>query len=286
MEPSQKDQTNITEGEQQNTDPYITQNEGAFQAYLQEQSTPPKIPPQVAETLQEKSPIGFWLGILLMVIAAGGVIYFMLNKQQRADPMAYHFKDPIEYYFYVPKNYTPDHAWPLFIGIHGTGGNGRDCWNMWQEFADREGYLLLCPSLSDLSGGWYQSDGENKLNSVLYKAIFNYQVEKGYFLVGFSAGGQFVQGYTFNHPKDIKAVSAIAAGLNYTPSEGAVGIPFQIIIGSNDNPETIALSKQLESSLINNHSSVDYQYLEGVGHEVTNETRAKVIEFFKKIYSK
>ena len=51
-----------------------------------------------------------------------------------------------EYYLHVPRGYTDQRLWPLFIYVHGTGGSGGDALQIWRPRADREGFLYLAPT--------------------------------------------------------------------------------------------------------------------------------------------
>ena len=99
-------------------------------------------------------------GVLALWLIAGVFVVFFallavyLIDSIPADPTSHRFTQPIEYYLYVPKAYEPSRPWPLFIGIHGSGGTGLDCWNLWQPYAEREGFILLCPTMPDEGGGW------------------------------------------------------------------------------------------------------------------------------------
>ena len=59
------------------------------------------------------------------------------------------------------------------------GGTGLDCWNWWQSYADKEGFILLCPSISGPDGGWYQADGETKIFSAINQVRADYHVAPG-----------------------------------------------------------------------------------------------------------
>lgn len=208
---------------------------------------------------------------------------FLVWLSAPKNPLDYRHVTPVEYYLYAPKSYSADQAWPLFIGVHGFGGSGLDCWNLWQTYADREGFILLCPSLSDARGGWYQGDGEAKLFAALGQVQQNYRLDSRYFLVGFSAGAQFVQGFAFNYPHLTQAVAVLSAGNYYTPTPGAAGIPFLIVIGDRDDPAAISGSMQFADLLAQNGSSVDYWLLPGIGHTVTTATRRLTIAFFRSV---
>ena len=226
------------------------------------------------------------IGSLIVWLIAGAVViafaYLVVNLiiSTPADPTSHHFTQPIEYYLYVPKAYAPSRDWPLFIGIHGSGGTGLDCWNLWQPYADREGFILLCPTLSDASGGWYQHEGEDKTWAAINQVTSQYRTKSRFFLAGFSAGAQFVEGFCFDYPGAVQAVAVLSAGNYYQPSAAAGGIPFLVVIGANDDPVAISGSTQFAQQLAANGSGVSYWLLPGVGHEVTSKTRQLTIDFY------
>lgn len=216
-----------------------------------------------------------------------GMVFLAISVFNSAPqtPDAHRHTQPVEYYLYVPKSYNPEKAWPLFIGIHGSGGTGRDCWNLWQTHAAREKFILLCPSLSGAGGGWYQDDGESKTWAAINQVTGNYNIEPRFFLVGFSAGAQFVQGFSFNHPYSVRAAAILSAGNYYAPSPASGGIPFLIVIGDRDNAMSIKNSQVFGQALADNGSNVEYWLLPGVGHQVTNKTIQLTIKFFNSVFN-
>ena len=202
------------------------------------------------------------------------------------DPAKYFHKSPVEYYLYVPKNYSTDLEWPLFVGIHGSGGSGLDCWNLWQSFADKEGFILLCPSIADAGGGWYQSAGETKVFSAINQVRADYRVAPREFLVGFSAGAQFVQGFAFSYPQYVSGVSVLSAGNYYRPSITAQGVPILIVIGDQDDPVAVQNSQGFAAILKQDGFDVQYNLLLDAGHTVTDQGRQLTIAFFRKVTGK
>ena len=126
--------------------------------------------------------------------------------------------------------------WPVFVGIHGFGSDGTACLDMWQEYADQEGYVLVCPSLGDENGGWYQDAGEKILKAVLKNVRQECRVQNKVFLAGFSAGAQFVQGFAFAYPNSVTGVAVLSSGNYFEPSSDARSVPFLVVIGDKDNP--------------------------------------------------
>src|SRR3989304_2612781 len=160
------------------------------------------------------------------------------------DPSAFRFEDPSPYYLYLPDQYSPDRRWPLFVAVHGSA-DAQACWNVWQPFADEEGFVLLCPALGEPDGMLHQLRGADKLNLILDRIYREYSLQPGIFLTGFSAGGQFVHGYAFHFPSYVAAASVMAPGNYYFPPAHARAVPFAIIVGSRDHPDSIDIAKAL-----------------------------------------
>lgn len=192
---------------------------------------------------------------------------------------------PSEYYLYLPEGYSDNKYWPVFIGIHGSGGSGRDCWNLWQQHADEDGFILICPSLTDASGGWSQSDGDQRLIAIINQVFRDYRIQNQVFLVGFSAGAQFVQGFAFRYPSYVSAVAVLSSGNFLAPSEGVLYIPFLVVVGDKDNSSLIDGASSFVQSLQSIGVSAEFHLLEGVGHSVAQESKDLTLQLFRKTTS-
>ncbi|MBN1265183.1 MAG: hypothetical protein JXA25_06805 [Anaerolineales bacterium] len=127
--------------------------------------------------------------IVLMIMLILMVMFPSACGPGRADnPADYRHTGAVEYFLYVPEDYTLQHTWPLFVGIHGGSGSGSDCWNTWQPYAKSEGFFLLCPILADSSGGWYQNTAESVVASLITRVRQDYNIKSEVVLAGFSAG--------------------------------------------------------------------------------------------------
>jgi predicted esterase len=199
-----------------------------------------------------------------------------------SDPAPYRHENPVEYFLYVPDGYAPDRNWPLFVGIHGFGGSGKDCWSIWQPYADTEGFLLLCPSIADQSGGWYQSAGEAIVVDLLRRVDQGYSIRPRVFLAGFSAGAQFVQGFAFNNYNAVGGAAVLSSGNYYPGHRGASNIPFLVIIGDRDNKASVQGAKDFNSILRQNGNPVEFHILKGVGHSITKDHKELTIDFFRR----
>jgi len=61
------------------------------------------------------------------------------------------------------------------------------------------------------------------------------------------------------------------------------GIPFLILIGNLDNPDSINGSQQFAQGLANSGHQVSYQLLPWVGHQVTDRTKQLTIDFYRAV---
>lgn len=93
--------------------------------------TPPPAAP--AATAKQGGNLKWVLLVLAVILLAflamvGWAIYRSIPRAS-LNPADYRHTGAVEYYLYSPKTYTADREWRLFVGIHGSGGTGLDCWN-------------------------------------------------------------------------------------------------------------------------------------------------------------
>ncbi len=201
-------------------------------------------------------------------------------------PTPYLRDDPTEYYLYLPVDYSPEREWPVFVGIHGFDGSGPDCLSMWQAYADQHGFVLVCPSLADESGGWYQDQGEAALSKILQRVAQECHVQKRIFLAGFSAGATFAQGFALVHPAEVAAVATLSAGNYYEPDPQARSVTFLVVIGDQDNLAGIRGAERFTQALEQGGFSTEFHVLPGVGHTVSTEAKELTIALFDRLFQK
>ena len=205
---------------------------------------------------------------------------FCVSCTAAPDPEAYRFDSPSSYYFYRPEGDDPDQARPLFIGVHGSSTEGRSCWDTWQPQADDHGYALLCPVLADPDGRLHQLHGNERLYNIVYRLYQEYPLQPIIFLVGFSGGARFVQGYAFMNPAYVSGVSVIAGADYYPPSQATGQVRFAVIVGDRDNPLTAQDAWSLDALLRESGYQVGLHVLPGVGHEITPEAVEITLELY------
>lgn len=109
------------------------------------------------------------------------------------------------YYLHLPKNYTPNHPWPLMLALHGAGGPGtsdtsaRQVRSDWSSLADAEGFIVAAPVGTDSEGGGWNEPALNGSGPSDYDIIGAaladvgqaYNVEDSrIYAWGYSAGGE------------------------------------------------------------------------------------------------
>jgi predicted esterase len=203
-----------------------------------------------------------------------------------ANPTPYFRNSPAKYYVFLPSSYSPEADWPLFVGIHGSGENGTQCLEMWQSFAESEGFVLVCPSLADENGGWYAEEGERHLDEIILQVRKDCRVQKQIFLAGFSAGAEFAQVYALDHPRSVKAVAILSSGNYYEPSPGLQDTPFLVIIGDQDNSMSVKNARAFADLLEQEKYGVELDILPGVKHEITLQALELTIGLYDRLYGK
>lgn len=268
--------------------PWNPQARQALELLKPEPSKKRKTEPISPVNLIEKegsSQLLLWGSIILFIIVAGLAIVAVKISQPK-DPSTYRHTQPVEYYLYVPKAYKADHEWPLFVGIHGAGGSGLDCWNMWQSYADREGFILLCPSIPGDASGFYQDVGERTVWSAIGEVQKDYRVKRRMFFNGFSAGAFFIQGFMYHYPSYVSGLSILSAGVYLNPNIFAELVPVLVVIGSGDDQMAVATSKMFVQDLQKFGFDVQYEVMPGVGHTVTRRGLNLTINLFRETIGK
>lgn len=222
------------------------------------------------------------LSILCIIVIIIGTINVALG--QPIDPVPYLHTQPVEYYLYVPKDYSDEKIWPLFVGIHGSGSSGLECWNLWQAYAEKEGFVLLCPTIPGDAGGYYSDVGERVVWSAVEQVRKDYLVSSKMFFAGFSAGAYFVQIFASHYPNTVSGLAILSTG--YYVTSFPSGVPILVAIGSADNFESIQANEKLVTYLKNNGFDVEYYVSLGAGHWVTSKAKELTIELFRKTIQK
>lgn len=97
------------------------------------------------------------------------------------------------YAVFVPSTHDATHPMPAILLVHGAGGNGLDFLNLWRDFAQKSGIILVAPTLpSGDRGAELESQVPQMFRDLMeiVKKQWNVDPQRIY-LFGYSAGGYF-----------------------------------------------------------------------------------------------
>jgi poly(3-hydroxybutyrate) depolymerase len=195
---------------------------------------------------------------------------------------AFHHETPSEYYLYWPDNYLPDGNWHLFVGVHGEGESSRDCYKQWQRYADEYEFVLVCPTLTEDDGSFNVAKGEQTIRGVLTEVYNQVVVDEGFFIAGYSAGGEFALAYAYHYPQAIVGVSAISAQNYPQPSAQAINLPVLVTVGERDDERAIAAQEFAEALEARGYAA-RVVVLPGVDHQLSGDATRLTLDFYGQV---
>ena len=154
------------------------------------------------------------------MIAEKGVIhqFFMKTDPQQA------------YYLFVPEGEIRG----IWVSVHGISINAKNHAEMLRPYAQRGGFVLLAPVFSKEHSPQYNlfgaADsgfrGDKRLLEILEEVSQRTGVcSERFFLMGYSAGGQFAHRFIMNYPEKIRAAVICSPGY-FTFPDDAVPYPY------------------------------------------------------------
>jgi predicted esterase len=121
-------------------------------------------------------------------------------------------------YMYVPTSYTPAHAMPLLLAMHGTAGSGgapnaaRTVRTDWSSVAETYGFIVLAPAANGAQGSWDPTIDVPALFAAITDTASRYNIEQTRIdMWGYSAGGHLAHSLALNDT-DLFAAYGVSAG--------------------------------------------------------------------------
>ena len=156
------------------------------------------------------------------------------------------------------------------------------------NFADKKNWLIIAPSFVFEGEQAFQQEKSYQYPKVwsggALKAILKQFSDKGYkisslYMMGFSAGAQFVGRYALLNPQQVKKCAIMASGGNDKITK-SVPVKFFYGIGKNDASNRRSFADTFEKEAKSKHISVTKKEYENVGHNLTAEMQNDVRQFF------
>ena len=190
------------------------------------------------------------------------------------------------YYLYVPKKVAESKTpAPLVLTLHGSGRDGKILVEHWQDYADKEGIILVGPDSSAVSstqkGTWnIPQDGPEFLHDVVEDVKSKQPVDaRRVYLFGHSAGGGFAI-YMAVIESEYYAAAFVHAGA--IPEAGqhifdtaTRKIPIALLVGTQDPFFPLANVRATRDAL--NKRGFDVPLTEIQGHDHNYYGRSKEI---------
>ncbi len=194
------------------------------------------------------------------------------------------------YTLYVPEGYTPARMWPLMIGLHGGGpdgkagdevvGSGPSAMNFYQRHAAKHGYIVACPTA--LRAGWPNKVNEEYVRDLIteLKLLYHVDIDRVY-LTGHSMGGFGTWGLGPRLAEDLAAISPMAGGGGSISKLVSTKTPVFIFHGADDRVVGPSSDRSLAKQLLDTTHDFVYTELDGVGHGFPASVQQELFDFLE-----
>jgi len=171
------------------------------------------------------------------------------------------------YYLVPPRGREPAQGWPVVVGLHGYGGDGKDMLSIANQFTNR-GVVFAAPTF----GNYEPNPGSGPLDPmvrILEDVDSRYTLDRERIVfLGFSQGGTFAYRFSVTHPQWVSGVVTAGAPELAAIDPPTNGMPYVFTWGANDGLQDFVIPASVDP-LINRGFNVTYHIVEGAGHEVT-----------------
>ena len=197
----------------------------------------------------------------------------------------------LEYAYYAPPNISPKAGMSAIVLVPGLNGKGESLIDQaWMDFANKKNMIIIAPSFvfegeaafqNEKSYQYPQAWSGGALNAILKQfAGKGYKINSLY-MMGFSAGAQFVGRYAFLNSSKVKKCAIIASGGDIKVAK-TVSAKFFYGIGENDASNRRSFADAFEKEAKSKHISVIKKVYKNAGHNLTKEMQDDVRHFFDK----
>ncbi len=159
--------------------------------------------------------------------------------------------------------------WPLIVGLHGTAGKPEQVMGFPRllEFAERFGYLVVCPFSSGVG-----DLAQRYVLEVVADTKRHFRVDpERIFLIGFSRGGGGVWSLGSSHPElwtGLVPISPATPG-DSTPLDRMRDLPVLVIIGDQDKAVSLRSVRRWARRMEELEMVHELVELPGMGHDLS-----------------
>jgi predicted esterase len=196
--------------------------------------------------------------------------------------------DPIDYWVLLPPEYSPFHAYPVILTLHGWGVSPETQIAWWSSSpgfqASRHGYIVVAPEyLADPKKDYeYNAPAHDAVLHTLIDVRRRFMVDSDrVFLTGHSMGGDAAWDIGLAHPDLFAGIIPICGAPQKFPEfywTNAQNTAFYIVDGEKDgtNPEQITKTAR---RMMENGYDVMYAEFKGRGHENFSDELLRLLDW-------
>ena len=187
---------------------------------------------------------------------------------------------------YVPEYYTPEHAMPLVMALHGGSGNGRGfLWN-WLRDARSLGAILVAPTATGQTWALMGEDTDTpNLNRIIDQVRARWTIdETRMLLTGMSDGGTFSYVSGLDGASRFTHLAPVAATFHPLMAEVAdatrlQGLPVFITHGRLDWMFPVQTARQTQGLLSAAGAKVIYREIDDLSHTYPREINTEIMQW-------
>jgi poly(3-hydroxybutyrate) depolymerase len=202
------------------------------------------------------------------------------SGRSAAEP--YHRTTPTDLYLFTPPTYQPGVALVLMLALHGPESDALDCYQDWRQYAEDNGFVLLCPELPYADGLLDRVTAQERIGSALAVAYGEVSLRSTFFVAGFGEAGTLALSYASQYPQAITGVAAIASREFPPLSAGASRLPILILTATGDRSAAEA-AQAFADNLMQQGLPVRLVSLDERGEKLTVDDLRLTVEFLREI---
>jgi phospholipase/carboxylesterase len=187
---------------------------------------------------------------------------------------------------YVPEYYTPDHAWPLVMALHGGSGNGRNFLWSWLRDARSFGAILIAPTATGPTWALMGEDNDTpNLTRILGSVRSRWNIDPEHMLLtGMSDGGTFCYVTGLENTSPFTHLAPVASTFHPLMAETADaerlhGLPIFLVHGRLDWMFPVQVARHTRQALAAAGAEVTYREIDDLSHCYPREINAEMLRW-------
>ena len=202
------------------------------------------------------------------------------SGRSAAEP--YHRTTPTDLYLYTPPNYEAGAAIELVLALHGPESDALGCLQSWREYADDNGFALLCPDLPYADGQLDRATAQVRIGSALAVAYGEVSLRGTFFVAGFGEAGTLALSYASQFPQAITGVAAVASREFPPLTAEASRLPI-LILAANGDPDAAAAAQAFADGLTQQGLPVRLVSIDERGEKLSGDDLRLTVEFLREV---